>query len=346
MENKTVEGEIVSPVIDQALANFSPQDAAIAKLHEDFMPLRIDDLKDEKAIRAVHSARMQIKGYRIRIEKTRKDLKADALEYGRRVDSEAKRLTALLDPIEAHLDTEEGKVEMEKSRIKQEAERAKKKRLDDRFAAAQALGIMTLTLTELETMSDEEFGAHMKKANEAWLEQKRREIEANEKAEANRQILEAEERRLAEERRAIEEAGRKQAEAIKAETARLAAEQRKVDEERRAIEEEKTQRAHEQEIERARVEATDRARRDMEEKIVRDKVEAEEKAAREKEMEAIREARRPDLEKIRRFAHMIHAIEIPTLSDDARMRELRALTGSAGDQAHRIADALEAEYKS
>lgn len=103
------------------LRKFSPSDVAIARMAEQYMPLAIRDVNDAAGFKQVHEARMVVKSHRVEVEKTRKALKADALEYGRKVDAEAKRLTGLLEPIEAHLEVEEMRINEEKYRIKNEA---------------------------------------------------------------------------------------------------------------------------------------------------------------------------------------------------------------------------------
>jgi len=353
MSEKIIEGEIVqsSPVIDQALAKFSPQDAAIAALREKYLPLRVDDIKDEKSVAIVHAARMEIKGYRVKIEKTRKDLKADALEYGRRVDGEAKRLTAQLEEIETHLEREEGKVEAERNRVKAEAEIAKKKRLDARIDALEKVGLM-MSILQIEGMTDQEVDALIaariksneerarreaeaqaaREAEERRLAEERAKLEAAQKAECDR--VAAEEARLAEERRALEEAGRKQAEAIKAEADRVAAE-------RRAVEEEKRRQEHEKAIEAARQEAAEKARREEAERAEREQREKELAMIREREEAARLERLKPDIEKLRTFSRFLHDIEIPEFSDVDTAHKVRKATGTAGDMVFEIAKALE-----
>lgn len=88
------------------LITFSVSDAAIAQLAAEYMPLKIIDINDAAGFKRVHDARMNVKEKRVLVEKTRKELKADALEFGRKVDGEAKRLTSLLEPIESHLAAE------------------------------------------------------------------------------------------------------------------------------------------------------------------------------------------------------------------------------------------------
>ncbi|MCC6409719.1 MAG: hypothetical protein IT453_21370, partial [Planctomycetes bacterium] len=115
---------------EKALATFSPADAAIAEMRERYMALEIKGLDDRAGYKIVREARLDVKRHRVAIEKKRAELKADALEYGRKVDGEAKRLTAMLEPIEAHLETQEKAIDAERDRIKAEAEAARKKRLD------------------------------------------------------------------------------------------------------------------------------------------------------------------------------------------------------------------------
>jgi len=110
------------------LQKYAITDTAIAAMRDEFMPLVIRDVSDADGFKAVHSARMVVKNHRVSVEKVRKELKADALEYGRKVDAEAKRITAMLEPIESHLSAQEDAHEKEKwdianaARLKAEAE--------------------------------------------------------------------------------------------------------------------------------------------------------------------------------------------------------------------------------
>jgi len=87
-------------MIDTALAEYKITDAAIAKIKADYMSLVVKNPQDVEGYEQVHRARMDVKNRRVDIEKTRKKLKQDALDYGRAVDAEAKRITGLLEPVE------------------------------------------------------------------------------------------------------------------------------------------------------------------------------------------------------------------------------------------------------
>ncbi|GAG81479.1 unnamed protein product, partial [marine sediment metagenome] len=64
------------------------------------------------------------------VEKSRKEYKADALAYGKRIDTEAKRVFSLLSPIEDHLKGEESKITDEKDRIREEKARVERERVE------------------------------------------------------------------------------------------------------------------------------------------------------------------------------------------------------------------------
>src|SRR4051812_7576656 len=104
---------------------YEVQKEMIAKLADEYLPLTVADINDRDGIVRVHAARMNIKNLRLKIEKGRKELKSDALEYGKRVDTAARELPSLLQPIELHLENEESIVERENQRLAQEAEARK-----------------------------------------------------------------------------------------------------------------------------------------------------------------------------------------------------------------------------
>ena len=222
-----------------ALQKFSPADTAIAKMHEDYLPLVIAGVDDTEGFKRVHQARMIVKNHRVQVDKVRKELKADALEYGRRVDDEAKRITLLLEPIEKHLTKEENEYTAEKERIRNEA-RLKAEAEERAKTEAEA--------ARLKAIQDVE--------------------NARLKAEADR--LAEERRQLDEERRQIETEKKRLADI---EAARL----RKIEDERIAREAaEKARIETEQRIAREAAEA--KFRTEMETKAAKIRAEAEEAA--------------------------------------------------------------------
>lgn len=204
-------------IIATELQKFNLSDLAIAQYSDLYMPLEIQGIDDKEGYKLVKEARSLIKGTRVDIEKTRKALKEDSLRYGRAVDAEAKRITALLLPIEDHLDRQQRAIDDELERIKQEAEAKRKAALQTRIDAFFAVG-KSIDVALLMGMSEESYQAALQAANAMYrAEQERLTKEARAKAEAA-EIL------------------RQQEEAAKAEIARKQVE---LDEERRIFNEEK-----------------------------------------------------------------------------------------------------------
>src|SRR6188768_3231130 len=90
-------------VADKPLAEFAARETVIAKLRERFAPLT--SCTDAKEYAGVRKALTEIVALRTGIEKRRKELKQDALDWGRKVDSEANRLESLVREIEDPLKT-------------------------------------------------------------------------------------------------------------------------------------------------------------------------------------------------------------------------------------------------
>jgi|LSQX01.1.fsa_nt_gb hypothetical protein len=185
--------------VESQLSEFRISDAAIAAMAEDYLPLVIAGIDDADGFRKVHEARMVVKSKRVEVEKVRKALKEDALKYGRMVDAEAKRITALIAPIETHLKEQEDAYNAEKERIRNAA-RLKAEAEARAKAEAEAARLRAEQEAESERLRVE-----------------RKKIEAERAAiEAERRKIEAEQRRIAEAeaaKRRAEEMERAQAEA-------------------------------------------------------------------------------------------------------------------------------------
>jgi site-specific DNA-cytosine methylase len=129
-----------------ALEEYNPARAALAELGAEYRKLTTNGREDRAAFNAVVKARRDVKSKRVAVEKTRKALKAGALEYGRAVDGAAKELTAELLAIETHLQAQESLVTDEEKRIEREAEEARQKKVRARMDAFAAVGCQALPL--------------------------------------------------------------------------------------------------------------------------------------------------------------------------------------------------------
>lgn len=301
-------------------------DATIEEMGRQYLSLVVTDVTDQAQVKAVHDARMIVRKARVGVEKKRTELKADALAYGRRVDAEAKRLKALIEPIESHLLAEENKVkEAEEARRRELEERQRavtQKRVDD----LQAVGVV-MPWDDVQALSDSDFAALLAESGAAFKARK------------------AEEERLAKERAEQEERNRIEAARLAEEQAKLAAEreareaaQRRLEQqrhelelERQRIEAEKQARLAEieaaKEAERREAEAAERARTETEERLKREEAERKEREAAEKAEADRIAALRPDREKIEAFAASLLAVERPALSRKAAAKRASAEIG-------------------
>lgn len=300
--------------VERDLARYSLADDAIQRMAEEYLPLRVQGVEDRDGLRAVHAARMVVKGHRVQVERVRKELKADALEYGRRVDGEAKRLTALLEPIEKHLQEQEDWVAQEKARIEREAAEKARAELDRRMRLLQEAG-GPLPVSAVQAMNPEEFEGALAQAQEAQRHRQEAErLAAEERArqeaqEAQRRKQERE--RLDAERQALAAAKREQEEReakLQAERERLAEEARKVDEARQAhARAEGLARARQEAAERARAQAEAEARAELELELERER----HAAAQAEEARRQEEARRPAREQVLALARKVEGLEVP-----------------------------------
>jgi hypothetical protein len=286
------------------LVKYDLTDAAIAEMKAQYMGFAIQGIDDKEGFEMVHEARMVVKGKRVAVEKRRKELKADALDWGRKVDSEAKKIFAKLAPIEDYLKSEENKVTEEKARIKAEEERKEQERIQGRIDTLLKYEC-SLPFFDVAAMSEDEF--------DAALEDAKIYFEANEirkaKEEADRKEREEKERKEREEAEAKLKAEREELERIRKEQAEAAA---KIEAEKKALEDEK---------------------RKVTEEEGRKKAEAEKShynKLKKKAQEARREALKPDKEKLISWIETIEAIVDPELdSDVAKAIHIASLDGIA-----------------
>lgn len=100
------------------IAVYSKTESALVELRNKYEAM-VWDATTTKGMSAAKEARSELRGYRVELEKTRKQEKEESLVYGRLVDAEAKRITAELskleDPIDALIKAEEQRKADEKA---------------------------------------------------------------------------------------------------------------------------------------------------------------------------------------------------------------------------------------
>jgi len=317
--------EIIEQSVDQKLIEFSKSDAAIAVMAEQFLPMKLESATDKKGFEIIRTARIQVKTTRVDIEKKRVELKADALAFGRKVDGEAKRLTAMVDPIESHLEAQEKIFTDERDRVKREADAAKERHLQARIDALDVIGATFSPMT-VRAMTDEHFATFLSRETEriaaakAEAETKRlaeeqaKQIESEQLAKERAEL--AEQRRLQEiENHAIEERREKIRQAEEAERAKLKAESDRLAELQRKIDAEQAEAKRLADIEVARKEAAERAEREAKERLEREAAEKAERIRLETIAMQHAEYMKPDSDKILDMADRIAMVVTTQLSN-------------------------------
>ena len=98
--------EVIDPAeATAAIAEYSPTEAALAELQERFGGV-VWDLTTVKGNADARAARRELVTLRTNLEAKRKALKAPALEYAKRIDSEAKRIAAAIGAVEEPIDAQ------------------------------------------------------------------------------------------------------------------------------------------------------------------------------------------------------------------------------------------------
>jgi chromosome segregation ATPase len=245
----------------------------------------------------VRLALSDLRGCRSRIEARRVELKRDALEYGRKVDTVARQLSDAIEVIEQPLKVEKGKIDDEKARIKAEREAAERAEAEAKLRAER----------EVEE-------ARLRAAREA-EEQRLRE---------ERAAFEAEQKAAAAERERHDQARRAEEDRLRQEREKLEAEKRDLDEQKRQAEREEFQR-----------QARSTAEREATERVERERAEAESKRREEEERQRL-EAMRPDVERLAALAGAIRAVSIPTVGDGAARDAVEVARRGLQDVAARL----------
>ena len=294
---------------------------------------RIAELKikyqDTIEYSAVSRGISEIRSLRTSVEKKRKELKADALEWGRKVDIEAKRITGMLLEIENPLKALKSKVDEEKARVKAEKDRLEKERIDAikakieyiKQASLDVVGADVLTIrrkgVEIRNIEIEFDFQEFRNEAEIWIVKtqeklfemlKERESLDKAKQEAEEEAKRLEKLRL--ERKAeqakIDEANRLEREKLKEQQDHIDAENRKIEKERLAVLEKELRINLAQEAK----EKAEKNAKELKEREAKEKAEKEEADRLAKERE---EALRPDKEKLKLLAKAIADISIPIM---------------------------------
>ncbi len=252
---------------------------------------------EQKAeMQMARTGRLFLREKRLEVEKARKELKEESLRESQTIDSVAKVLKNLIEPIESYLDKQEHFVE-----IREEEEREARKA--KRSKELESLG-MVPALYDLKSMSEDVY---------------RRLVDGERKAIQDRKDAEAkaETDRIERERRASEERERMRAEnarlAKEAEAERQKTAKAKADAEAREQKLKSEQQVREKKL-KAEQDALLEKKRKENEKLqaeLKAKADAEAREQKQREDEERKAARAPDKKKLIALAVVIESIEMP-----------------------------------
>lgn len=159
------------------ITGYEKIEAGLAELRTKYADA-VFDCRDAKGLAAARAARGELRDTRLRLDETRKEEKAEALKYGRLVDSEAARIEAeirkLEDPIAAQVQAEDRRREEERQ-AREKAEAARKEQIQKcidwlRLCVTQGVGKTAAQLTEfIETiekapMAEDLYGERLEEA--------------------------------------------------------------------------------------------------------------------------------------------------------------------------------------
>lgn len=267
----------------------------------------------------VRSAIARARTARTTVERTRKALKAEHLERGRKIDAVARALTEAVEEIEGPLQAKKEAADAEKERIRREKAEAE---LVAREAEMKAQREAEEARLRAEREVEEARIAAERAAHEAQkAEFAKRQEEADRKRAEEQAKLDADRAALAEQQRVIDE---QKAAAARAEADRLA-----------RIKAEDDARAREEAERQAKIRAEDEARAEAERK----RLAAEQAARDEAEAAARLEALKPDIEKVRGWAVAFR--ELAAAAPEVASPEAIVPIKWAQEKAEFVASALE-----
>jgi len=315
------------------IVEYSVTDAELASLATKYAA--VPDAATPEGYEEIKTCLREITPLRTAVEKRRKELKKDALEWGRKVDSEAKRITQALVDIETPHREAKKAIDEEAARLEEEARAVEERRIESIQARINEMGLgMTghggMSVDTIDSMLQgldtcyegfdfQEFAG----AAEVERDRVRKHLLAamteRKKFDEEQANIEAEKRAIEKERAEQDRIAKEHAERQAELDAQAAAQRR----EQEAID----QRKREEEAKKLAAEREE-ARKVQQEKERLEREAAEQKAAAEAEAAAVAEAKRqdelrPDVEKLQAWAGEIRFMEGPAVKDLAceRLRQ-------------------------
>lgn len=151
MPNTTEDATIIPPVT--TIAEYTATAVALATLAEKYKGVTFDTMSTA-GMKSAIEGRAELRGYRVALEKKRKEIKTPALERCKQIDAEAARITVELESLEKPIDQQIKDEESRKEREKTEKIEAElKRRADVQALIAQIRAIPSMPMVGSEAIA-------------------------------------------------------------------------------------------------------------------------------------------------------------------------------------------------
>lgn len=253
------------------IEKFNPTKSEIIKVVKEASLLVIEGVKDTVGYKKVHEARMELKNMRVKIQKTGKELRSEAIAFQKAVIEKEKEFVSMIEPVESELQAKQNAIDGEKEKAK------RIELLPERQFKMKAVELVVEDEVLL-SMDNDEFDGFYNQKNAEYLAEKERKIkDEQEKIEVEKKKIE-EDKRIEQAKKEAEKFA--QEKAIRdAKLAKIQAEKDKqeaVEMERNRAEQEKRQLIEEQKRkDQERIDEQNRAKLEVESKLEKEKIEQE-----------------------------------------------------------------------
>lgn len=295
--------------VEVLLSSFSDHFNQARQLSETAKSIVVTSEDQLDQMQKARDARLSLKNIRVEVEKTRKQLKEQALREGKAIDGIANIIKALVVPLEEHLEKQEKFAE------RMEAERQEKKYAERVEALSKY--VSDISLYNLKDMADETFVKLLDSSKAA----KQAEWEAEKKAEQERIDKEKKEREEQDRIRKENEELRKKNEL---QEKKMAEEREKIEKEKKRLQQEQQKKLDAERKKREAAELKLKQEKEAQEKEERERKQKEEAERKRIEDEQRKALLAPDKEKLLKLANIISKVELPNVQSKEAGDVIRA----------------------
>lgn len=177
------------PVPVAKIKEFVVDISELHRMRDKYAILKVDGVKDHTGLKNVTEGRKELKYYRLKIDKRRKELNSDLLLKQRQNNTAAKFIIGELLPTELYLKAIERDIHNQKEEIRLEKKRLKMERLQKRVEQLNRFEV-AFDMIEVQDMTDKEFTELLSRAEISFTErQAAKEQNAKKMAEENAKLL-------------------------------------------------------------------------------------------------------------------------------------------------------------